>query len=125
MSDLLDEFVTEMLESGSTGSKDDPDYTPPMYKRTPGKWYMEYDQEKHCTALCVHISKIISKEIHPTQGDLLLMSYAPEMHRALWHFADNTGVKDLLAEINVEPDADLNIPEELIEEVKASRNTGA
>ena len=127
MSDLIDEFVTELLETGSTGSKDNPDYTPPMYKRTPGKWYLEYDPDKHCTALCVDNPEDNSKnEIHPKQGDLQLMAYSAEMYRLLWWLADmhihKGAVLPILAKIYIEPDADLNIPEELISEVKTFRN---
>ena len=123
MSDLIDEFVTELLETGSTGSKDNPAYTPPMYKRTPGKWYLEYDSDKHCTALCVDNPEDNSKnEIHPTTGDLQLMTYSVEMHRLLWRFVDDPDVIKLLAKIYVEPDPDLNISGQLISEVKAVRN---
>ena len=123
MSDLIDEFVRELMETGSTGSKDNPDYTPPMYKRTPGKWYLEYDPDKHCTALCVDNSEDNSKnDIHPTTGDLQLMTYSVEMHRQLWRFADDPDVIKLLAKIDVEPDPDLNISGQLIAEVKAVRN---
>ena len=122
MSDLIDEFVRELMETGSTGSKDNPDYTPSMYKRTSGKWYLEYDPDKHCTALCVDNSEDNSKnEIHPTTGDLQLMAYSAEMHRQLWRFTDDPDVIKLLAKIYVEPDVDLNIPEELISEVQAFR----
>ena len=126
MSDLIDEYVNELLETGSTGSKDDPDYVPPMYKRTPGQWTWEYDTEKQGKAICVDPLRTETGEVlHPTIGDMQLMSYSAEMHRLLWRFADNLEVMKLLAKIDVEPDADLNIPEELISEVKASRNTGA
>ena len=127
MSDLIDEFVNEMLETGSTGSKDDPDYIPPMYKRTPGEWYLEYDQEKHCTALCVDNPEINpDNEVHPAQGDLQLMSHAPEMYRLLWVFAKRyiyyrKVFIHVLAKIYVEPDPDLHIPEQLISQVKELR----
>ena len=130
MSDLIDEFVTELIETGSTGSKDNPDYVPPMYKRTPGQWTWEYDPEKQGHALCVDPLRTGNGEVlQPTIGDMQLMSYAAVMNSLLWKLAEEgmnrKAIIYLLAKIDVEPDADLNIPEELISEVKASRNTRA
>lgn len=129
MSDLIDEFVTELLETGSTGSKDNTNYTPQMYKRTPGKWTCEYVPDKGY-ALCVDNPEDNSEgELHPSNGDMQLMSYSAEMYSLLWLYLQVTPevnpiyrlVQNLMAKIYVEPDADLNIPEELILQVKELR----
>lgn len=111
MSDLIDEFVIELLETGSTGSKDYFNYTPPMYKRTPGKWTWEYVPDKGYV-LCVNNPEDNSEgELHPTNGDMQLMSYSHEMHSMLWRLAhkgmNREAIIYLLAKIYVEPDADL------------------
>ena len=141
MSDLLDEFVIELLETGSTGSKDYFNYTPPMYKRTPGKWTWEYVPDKGY-ALCVNNPEDNSEgELHPTNGDMQLMSYSAEMYRLLYKIAaerllcfevDNlfNEITQLLAKIYVEPPEDIDNREGFIDliksvKVKASRNTGA
>lgn len=122
MSDLIDEFVNELIETGSTGSKDDPDFIPPMDKRTPGKWSYKYDSERDCHVFCVDSDKALCDSV----GNMQLMSHSPEMYRLLWVFAKRSIYYrkvfiHMLAKIYVEPDPDLNIPEELISQVKELR----
>lgn len=75
---------TELMETGSTSSRNS-NIAPIMYKRTPGKWSWEYNSEKKGYALCVDPLRTEDGEVlHPTLGDLQLMSYAPEMHNLLW-----------------------------------------
>lgn len=126
MSNNLDAFVTKLIETGSTGS-DNPDYTSPMYKRTPGKWSWKYLPDKG--KAIVSDNEFVPENFIPTNGDMQLMSYSAEMNSMLWILA-NKGIYRkaiiyLLAKINVAPDPDLHIPEHLIEEVKSSRNAGA
>ncbi len=113
MSDLIDEFVAELQETGSTGSRNS-NIAPIMYKRTPGKWSWEYDSEKKCYALCIDPLRTEDGEVlHPTPGDMQLMSYAPEMHNLLWQAAYYLNfpysmecwqkILQTLADINVEP----------------------
>lgn len=128
MSDLIDEFVTELQETGSTGSRN-PDLTPPMYKRTPGIWSWEYDSKKQGYAILVESEK----EIHPTPGDMQLMSYAPDMHKLLWQaviFLNSPEatvcrqtILQTLACINVEPPE--GVEQLIINSVNNLRNTKA
>ena len=123
MSGLIDKLVRELMETSSTGSKDAPDFTFPMLKRTLGKWSYKCDSDKDCHVFCTDQDKLICN----STGNLQLMSYSVEMYRLLWKILAALpdvnyvygDVMRLVAKIYVEPDPDLNITEELISEVKA------